>query len=111
MEDLSILSSRSFFLILNSQGEAWQSISSSSGLALAVIDSEIVLRELLGSADLSGAQALRNVIHEPTEVVVIRKHKNPMLEALEGMPPGFKGFNNGQKLTVVSFKCPLESSF
>ena len=59
----------------------------------------MVLRELLGPADLSGAQALR--IHETMEVIVVRKDKNLMLAAFQIVTPRLEGFDNSQKLTVV----------
>ena len=59
----------------------------------------MVSRELLGPADLSGAQALR--IHETTEVIVVRKDKNLMLAAFKVVAPGLKSLDNNQKLAVV----------
>ena len=64
LKDSRILSLKNFFLALAPLRVARQSISSSISLALAIIDAEIVARQLLGPADLAGAQALR--IHEPT---------------------------------------------
>ena len=59
----------------------------------------MVLRELLGPADLSGAQAFR--IHETTEVIMVRKDKNLMLTTFQVVPPGLESLDNSQKLTVV----------
>ena len=42
-----------------------------------IVDLEMVLRELLGLADLSRAQVLCS--HETTEVIVVRKDENFML--------------------------------
>ena len=53
----------------------------------------MVLRELLGPADLSGAQALR--IHETTEVIVVRKDENFMLAAFEVVAPSLECFKDG----------------
>ena len=45
-----------------------------------IVDLEVVMRELLGLVDLSGAQTLR--VHEPAEVVVVGKYENFMSRAL-----------------------------
>ena len=47
------------------------------GLALSIIDAEVVVRELLGPTDLSEAQAF--CIHEATKVVVVCEDKNLVL--------------------------------
>ena len=60
----------------------------------------MVLGELLGSADLSGAQTL--CIHETTEVIIVRKDENIMLAIFQIVTPYLESFNNNQKLTVVS---------
>lgn len=70
-----------------------------------VINSKIVSREFLGLLNLSGAQVL--YIHEPTEVVIVREHKNFMLTTFKIMPSGFQSFNNGQKLSIIGFVSSL----
>ena len=60
----------------------------------------MVSRELLGPADLSGAQTL--CIHEMTEVIMVRKDKNLMLVTFQIVTQRLEGLNNSQKLTVVS---------
>ena len=99
MKDSAILSSELILLILASLGKPRQSIYSRICLTLAIVDSEVVSRELLGPADLSGAQALR--IHETTEVIVVRKDENLMLAAFQVVPPGLESLDNSQKLAVV----------
>ena len=59
----------------------------------------MVLGELLGPEDLSGAQTL--YIHETTEVIMVCKDENFMLAALQIVTPRLEGFDNSQKLTVV----------
>ena len=59
----------------------------------------MVSRELLGPADLSGAQAFR--IHETTEVIMVCKDENLMLAAFQIVTPRLEGFDNSKKLTVV----------
>ena len=76
MKDLAILSLELIFFILAPLRKPRQSICSCIRLTLAIVDSEMVSRELLGLADLFGAQALR--IHETTEVIVVRKDENLM---------------------------------
>ena len=93
MKDLAILSSELLLLILASLGKPRQSICSRICLTLAIVNSEIVSRELLGSADLSGAQVLR--IHETTKVIVARKDENLMFAAFQVMAPSLECFNDG----------------
>ncbi len=107
MKNLSILSSKVFFLALTSLREAGKSVSSSVCLVLAIIDPEVVSRELLSSPNLSRAQALR--IHESPEVVVVRKNEDLVFAAFWVVGPSLEGFNDSQELTVVSFV--LQESF
>ena len=79
MKDSAILSSKLLLLILASLWKPRQSICGRICLTLAIVDSEMILRELLGLTDLSGTQALR--IHEITEVIMVRKDENLMLAA------------------------------
>ncbi len=74
MKNLSILISGRFFLGLASLGEARQSISRRISFSLMIIDSEVVLRELLSLADLTRAQAFR--IHKSTEVIMVSKDEH-----------------------------------
>ncbi len=41
------------------------------------------------------------LVYETLEVVVICKHENFMLVALQIMSPGLEGFNDGQQLAVI----------
>ena len=52
----------------------------------------MVLRELLGLSDLSGAQTL--CIYERTEVIMVYKDKNLILAAFLAVVPSFKCFYN-----------------
>ena len=99
MKDSAILSLELFLLILVSLGKSRQSICSHIRLTLAIVNSKMVLREFLGPADLSGAQAL--CIHETTEVIVVRKDENLMLAAFQIVTSRLEGFDNSQKLNVV----------
>ncbi len=101
MEDLGVLISESFFLGLTSLREARQGISRSISLSLTIIDSEVVLREFLGSADLTRAQAL--CIYELTEVIMVSKDENLVFAAFQVVVPSLKGFNNSQELLIVGF--------
>ena len=99
MKDSAILSSELILLILASLGKPRQSICSRICLTLAIVDLEMVLRELLGPADLSGAQAL--CIYETTEVIVVRKDKNLMLATFQVVAPGLESLNDSRQLAVV----------
>ena len=79
VEDFDILGAEGFFLFYISLRVSRQGISSSLSFALTIVDSEVVRRELLGPADLSGAQTLR--VHEPAEVVVVGEYEHLMLRA------------------------------
>ena len=92
MKDLAILSLELVFLILASLEIPWQSICSRICLTLVIVNSEMVLREFLGLADLPRAQALH--IHKMTEVIVIRKDENLMLAAFQVVTPSFEYLNN-----------------
>ena len=105
MKDLAILSLEFFFLILASLGKPSQSICNRICLILAIVNSEMVLRELLCPADLSGTQVL--YIYKTTEVIVVRKDKNLIFAAFQVMAPSLKCLNNGKKLAVLG----LVSSF
>ena len=71
MKDFAILSLKLIFFILTSLQELWQSICSRIYFALAIINLEMILKELLGSTGLSKAQTL--YIHEATKVLMIYK--------------------------------------
>lgn len=74
MNILSIPISERFFLDVPSLWEARQGISSSICFALIVIDLEVILRELLGPADLSRAQALG--IYETAKIFMISENED-----------------------------------
>ena len=99
MKDSTILSLELILFILAFLGKLRQSICSRICLTLAIVDLEMVSRELLGAADLSGAQALR--IHETTDVIMVRKDENLMLATFQIVTPRFEGLHNSQTLTVV----------
>ena len=80
MQDFDVLCSEGLFLFDTSLRVSRQGISSSVSLALTIVDSEVVTREFLGPADLSGAQTLR--IHESSEVIIVDKHEDFMSRAL-----------------------------
>ena len=80
MQNFDVLCSEGLFLFSTPLRVLRQGIDSSVSLALTIIDSEVVTREFLGSADLPGAQTLR--IHESSEVVMVGKHEDFMSRAL-----------------------------
>ena len=80
MQDCDVFVSEGLFLLCTLLRVSRQGVSSSISFALTIIDLEVVTREFLSPANLSGAQTLR--IHEPAEVVVVGKHEDFMLRAL-----------------------------
>ena len=74
MKNLRIHIFKIFFLGLTSLREARQSISYCISFSLIIIDLIVVLRELLGSADLTRAQTLH--IYELRAVIKVNKDKN-----------------------------------
>ncbi len=79
MKNLSILISKCFFLGLASLGETRQSISRSISFSLTIIDSKLVLRELLSPADPTRAQAF--CIHKLMEVIMVNKDEDLVFAA------------------------------
>ena len=92
MKDLAILSSELILLILASLRKPQQSICSCICFALAVVNLKMVSGELLGLADLSGAQTL--CIHEATKVVVVCKDKHLVFAIFQIVTPCFESFDN-----------------
>ena len=76
MKDLTILSLELILLILALLELPRHSICSRICLALAIIDSKVTTKEVLGPTDLFAL-----CIHELTEVIMVRKDKNLMLTA------------------------------
>ena len=79
VQNLDVLRSVGLFLLSTPLKVLKQGIGSSVSLALTIVDSEVVTRELLGPADLSGASTLH--VYEPTEVVMVGEYKHLMLGA------------------------------
>ena len=77
MQDLGVLGAEGFFLFCILLRVSRQGISSSISLTLTIGNLEVVARELLGPADLSGAQAFR--LYELTDVIVVDDYKHLML--------------------------------
>ncbi len=66
-----------------------------------IIDLIVVLRELLGPADLMKAQVLR--IHESTDVIMVSKDKDLVFAAFQVVVPTLKDFNNSRELLIIGF--------
>ncbi len=58
-----------------------------------IINSEVVLREFLGLADLTRAKIFH--IHKLTEVVLVSKDEDLVFIALQIVVPSFESLNNG----------------
>ncbi len=54
---------------------------------------KVVLREFLGSIDLTRAQTF--YIHESTEVIMVNKDKNLIFATFQIVTPSLKSLNNG----------------
>ena len=76
IKNLRILISESLFLGWASLREAKESISHNISFSQMIINLKVVLRKLLGSADLTIAQAF--CIYESTEVIIVSKNKDLM---------------------------------
>ncbi len=105
MKNLGIFISESLFLSLASLGEARQGINQNISLSLTIIDLEVVLRERLGSTDLTRAQTFR--IHELTEDTIVSKDEDLVFATFQVVAPSFKGFNNSKEFLIVAFVLSL----
>ena len=79
LQDFDVLCSEGIFLLCIPLEISRQGISSSVSLALTIVDLKVVTRELLGLADLFGAQILR--VYKLAEVVVIGDYEHLMMGA------------------------------
>ncbi len=70
-----------------------QSISRNISFSLTIINLEVISRELLGSTDLTRAQAFH--IHESTEDVMVSKDEDHVFAALQVVTPSFESLNDG----------------
>ena len=80
MQNFDVLCLEAFFLLNTPLRVLRHGIGSSVSLALTIIDLEVVMKEFLSPADLSGTQTL--CLHELTEVIIVGKYKDFMLKAL-----------------------------
>ena len=93
MKNLNIFIFEHFFLSLASLWEVRQSICRSISFSLTIINLEVVLRELLGPADLKRAQAF--YIYELMEVIIVNKDKNLVFAAFQVEALSLESLNNG----------------
>ena len=77
VQNLDVLCLESLFLRSTLLKASRQGISSSVSFVLTIIDSKVVAREILGLADLFGAQTLR--LYKPTQVVVVGEYEHLVL--------------------------------
>ena len=68
---------------------------------MAVIDSKMISRDLLGLPDLPRSQTL--VIHKLAMIIIIGKYKNFKFTTFYVVTPSIKGFNYGQQFLIVGF--------
>ena len=57
--------------------------------------------DTVGAFGPTGAQTIH--IYKLTEFIMVDKYQNVVIAVFQIMTPGFESFNNGQKLTIVSF--------
>ena len=93
MKSLGILISESFFFGLASLGETRKGISHSISLFLTIINLKVVLRKLLGQADMTRAQAL--CIHVLTKIIMVNKNRELVFAAFQVVASSLERFNNG----------------
>ena len=77
MQNLDVLCPKDLFFSSTLLRVLKQGIGSSVSLALMIVNLKLVMRMLLGPADLSGAQTL--CVHKPAEVVVVDEYDYLML--------------------------------
>ena len=92
MKDLAIFSLELIFFILASLQKPWQSIYSCIYFALAVVNLKMILRKLLGPADLFGAQTLH--IYKTTKTVVVYEDKYLVFATFQIVTPCLEDFDN-----------------
>ncbi len=68
-------------------------ISYSISLSLEIINLKVILRKLLGPADLTRTQALH--IYELTDLTMVSKNKDLSFAIFPVVVPSLKSFNNG----------------
>ena len=105
IKNLAILSLKLIFLIFAFLQKLWQSICSCICFALALIDSKMVTKKLLGPTNLSGAQVL--CIYKATKVVVVCKDKYFVFVAFQIVTLCLKGFDNSEKFAVMGLVSSL----
>ena len=93
VQDLDVLGAEGLFFFCTLLRVLRQSIYSSVSFVLTIVNSGVVTREFLSPADLSGAQTLH--LYEPTEVVVVGKHKHLMLRSFYIVLLSLEGLNDG----------------
>ncbi len=109
MENLGVLISESLFLSLAFLKKAKQGVSRNISFFLAIIGLEVVSRELLSLADLTRAQVFH--IHKSTEVIMVSKDKDLVFAAFQVEAPSHKGFNDSQKLLIMSLVPSLSRDY
>lgn len=88
-----------FILILIPLKKTKESVCSSIGFSLLIINPKVILREFLGPTDLTRAQALG--VYESTQVIMVGEDEDFIFATLQLVTLEFKSFNDGQKFTVV----------
>ncbi len=101
MENQEILIFESLFLSLACLKEVRQDTSHSIRFFLTIINWEMILRELLGPADLAKDKAF--YIHKSTEIIIISEDKNLVFIVFQVVTPSLKSLNNSLELLIMRF--------
>lgn len=100
IQNLSIFGSQNDFFFSISLKISRKSISNFISFVLSIFHPEMVLRQFLSPMGLFRAQVL--YIHEVMHVVVIRINNDLIFTSFQIIVPGFKSFNNYQKLVIMA---------
>ena len=101
MKNSSVLGLKLIFFLNISFKKIKERVYSSICFTLTIIDSKMVIKELLGPANLTKAQTL--YVYELLEVIMVSKNEYLVFTIFWVVLLGFKSFNNSEKLTVLSF--------
>ena len=69
----------------------------------------MILKKLLGPADLTRAQVLH--IYKLTEVIIVNKEENLILAVFQLVIPSLKDFNNSRELLIVNLVASFDGDY
>lgn len=101
IENLKVFSLENFFLSLTSLDKTGNDICSNISFYLAIVKSELLIREFLCLSDLPRTQVLN--IFKATKVVVIGQDNDLKFAVLQVIIPSLKDFKNYLEFLVLNF--------